>query len=384
MTGTADPYRPFVGASARPAPRIRLASPDLGDEEIDAVARVLRSGILTNGPATAAFEAAFASRHDVRHAVAFGNGTVALASIYRCLDIGPGDEVIVPSLTFISTATSVLHVGALPVFADVDGATFNLDPADVVARVTARTKAIVAVHYGGQPADLAELRAVADEAGVNLIEDAAEAHGAAYQGRPVGGFGAAAMFSFTPTKNLTTGEGGMVTTDDDDLDRRLRLMRNHGQSAPYRHDTLGWNLRLTEMQAAIGTCQLAKLDAILARKAANATWLDDRLAAVEGVQPPARRPDRTHTHMLYTVIVDADRDAVMADLADAGIESRLYFPPAHHQAVFATSGIRPPDLPVTERVTAKMLSLPFHSRLGGAELEEIAGSVAGAVDRHRR
>lgn len=370
---TTDPYDPLGGlAPRRPTPRIRLARPDMGVEEADAVARVLSSGVLTNGPETAAFEAEFAARHGVEHAVAVSNGTVALAAMYLALGIGPGDEVIVPSLTFISTATSVLHVGATPVFADVDPETFNLDPADVASRVTPVTKAIVAVHYAGQAADMDDLQAVADEAGIVLLEDAAEAHGATYRGRSVGSLGRAAMFSFTPTKNITTGEGGMVTTGDGDLARSLRLLRNHGQSAQYRHDTLGWNWRLTEMQAAIGRCQVAKLDTILARKRANAEILGPLVEDRNGVAAPVVRPDRDHVFMLYTTLVDHGRDDLLAALADRGIEARLYFPPAHRQPVFASTALR---LPVTEHLAEHMLSLPFHSLLTPDELTEIAEAL---------
>ena len=317
------------------APRIRLACPEVGEEEVEAIRRVLTSGVLTNGPATREFETAFAQRHHVEHAVAFANGTVALAAMYLGLGIGPGDEVIVPSMTFISSATSVLHVGATPVFADVLPDTFNLDPQDVMNRVTPRTRAILAVHYGGQPADMAELADIALDAGILLLEDAAEAHGASYQGRPVGGLGKAAMFSFTPTKNITMGEGGMVTTNDGDLDARLRLLRNHGQTSLYQHAVLGFNWRITEMQAAMGVVQLGRLDDIIRRKRANATVLGERLRRIRGVTPPAVAADREHVYMLYTILLDAPRNSVRDAMLAGGVEVRLYFPPAHLQPVFA-------------------------------------------------
>jgi perosamine synthetase len=361
--------------SALGAPtRIRLASPDVDDREIAAVARVLRSGILTNGPETAAFETAFAARHRVECGIAFANGTVALAALYLALGIGPGDEVIVPSMTFISSATSVLHVGARPVFADIEPETFTLDPADVARKLTPRTKAILAVHYAGQPADMDGLRAVADDARILLLEDAAEAHGATYRGRPVGGLGAAAMFSFTPTKNITMGEGGLVTTDDGGLAARLRLLRNHGQIALYEHAQLGYNWRLTEMQAAMGLVQLEKLDAILARKASNAMVLRPLLEVIPGVRPPVVAAERTHTFMIYTILLSsAIRDAVLQGMLQAGIEARVYFPPAHRQPVFARTST---DLPATEEVAGRMLSVPFHSRLSASELIEIANTLA--------
>jgi perosamine synthetase len=362
--------------------RIGLARPDVGQEEIEAVSRVLRGPILTNGPETAAFEREFADLHEAEHGVAFANGTVALVALYAALAIGPGDEVIVPSLTFVSSATSILYAGATPVFADIDPETFNLDPADVARRLRPRTKAILAVHYGGQPADLAELSALASDAGVVLIEDAAEAHGARYRGRHVGTWGRAGMFSFTPTKNITTGEGGMVVTGDGDLARRLRLLRNHGQTSPYEHAVLGCNWRLSEMQAAMGRAQTAKLEGILARKHILAADLDRLLDPVADVQAPLVREDRDHVHMLYTVtLTDADaarRDAVISDLARQGIESRVYFPPAHRQPVFGSS---PPNLPVTDDLAGRILSLPVHSRLTPDEVADVAAAVAAAMDR---
>ncbi len=365
--GAADPRLPWI----------RLANPDVGEEELEAIKKVLFSGILTNGPQTAAFEDVFARRHKVSQAVAFANGTVALAAIYTALGIGPGDEVIVPSMTFISTATSVLHVGARPVFAEVTEDTFNLDPADVETRLTPRTRAIVAVHYGGQPADLEELGSIARAAGIDLIEDAAQAHGASYKGRPVGGFGGAAMFSFTPTKNITTGEGGIVTTNDDDLAGRLRLLRNHGQTRLYHHDVLGYNWRMTEMQAAMGIVQLSKLDGILARKWVNARYLRSQLPSSEELQLPVACEDRTHAYMLFTVKVrEGHRDRIMDTLLNAGIEARLYFPPAHLQPIFMNEGV---SLPRTERLANRMMSIPFHSRLSQSEIDVVVEALQSAV-----
>jgi perosamine synthetase len=366
-----------TGVDTNWVPKIRLASPDVGEDELDAIKTALFSGVLTNGPRTTAFETAFASRHQVPHAVAFANGTVALAAIYLALGIGPGDEVIVPSMTFISSATSVLHVGARPIFAEVMEDTFNLDPADVEARMTSRTRAILAVHYGGQPADLSELASIAGHAGIDLIEDAAQAHGASYRGQPVGGFGRAAMFSFTPTKNVTTGEGGLVTTNDEDLAASLRLLRNHGQTSLYQHDSLGYNWRITELQAAMGVVQIKKLDAILERKWANATYLRRTLSDEGAIELPVSRDDRTHAYMLFTLKVKhGRRDRVMGSLLESGIEARLYFPPAHLQPVFRDSGAR---LPRTEHLAGQMLSIPFHSRLRTIELDDIAAALRHAT-----
>jgi perosamine synthetase len=356
--------------------RIRLAKPDIGHEEVEAAGRVLRSGVLTNGPATKEFEELFAARHQTSHAVAFANGTVALTAIYLGLGLRPGDEVIVPSMTFVSSATSVSHMGGVPVFADVRPDTFTLDPSDVARRITDRTRAILAVHYGGQSADIDELQALATDRHLHLIEDAAQAHGGSYHGRPVGSLGVAAMFSFTPTKNITTGEGGMVTTHDAELAERMRLLRNHGQTALYQHASLGYNWRITEMQAAIGVVQLGKLDAILAKKNANALALGPRLTGIPGVIPPVHLADRGHTYMLYTTLVDGSRDRVLRDLNAQGIEARLYFPPIHQQQVYAHSGAH---LPVTEDLSARMLSLPFHAQLTLGEFDDIVSTLASVM-----
>jgi perosamine synthetase len=361
-------------ADAGPTRRVRLAAPALGDEELAEVAEVFRSGALTNGPATSGFEREFADHHHATHGVAFANGTVALTAMYLGLGIGPGDEVVVPSMTFISTATSVVHVGARPVFAEVDAETFNLDPADAARRITPRPKAILAVHYAGQAADLDELRAVADHAGVPLLEDAAEAHGATYKGRPVGAIGRAGMFSFTPTKNITTGEGGMVLTDDAELAAQMRLLRNHGQTALYEHTALGYNWRLSDILSAVGRAQLRKLPDILARKRELAARLSAGLADVDGVHPPVVRPDRDHVFMIYTTLVDGGRDALRDHLLASGIEARLYFPPVHRQAVFAGDG--PVDLPVTDDVAARMLSLPIHARLTDDDIDHVVATIA--------
>ncbi len=360
--------------------RVRLARPDIGAAEIEAVSEVLTSGVLTSGQQNAAFEREFAARHGAAHGVTFASGTSALAAMLLAEGVGPGDEVIVPAMTFISTATSVCHVGATPVFADIYPRSFNLDPAQIPALVTPRTRAVVAVHYGGQPGDLAAmLKACADE-GLVLLEDAAEAAGAEYQGQPVGTIGAAAMFSFTPTKNITTGEGGLVLTGSADTARRLRLLRNHGQRARYEHTVLGYNWRLTEMQAAMGRVQLRKLGEILARKRANAAWLDRRLARVPGLTPPHRVPYGSHTYMLYTCLIETGRDAVLAHLLDRGIEARIYFPPVHRQPVFAG---RTASLPVTDAVAGRMLSIPMHSLLEPDELTLIADTLEEGVREAR-
>ncbi|MFI9503335.1 DegT/DnrJ/EryC1/StrS family aminotransferase [Nocardia sp. NPDC052566] len=350
----------------------------MGEPELQAVQRVLSSGFLTNGPETAAFEAEFARAHAVPHAVAFANGTVALTAMLLAHGIGPGDEVIVPSFTFLSTATAVVHAGARPVFADVHTDIMNIDADHVAALITARTRAVIAVHYAGQAADMDELRAVTDRAGILLLEDAAEAHGASYRGRPVGGLADGAMFSFTPTKNITTGEGGMVTTNDPDYARRMRQLRNHGVAEEGSARTaIGYNWRITEMQAAIGRVQLTRLSGIIERKQANAQVLAAALRDADVLFPP-NRPDRTATYMLLTLRSTARRDAIVHGLRERGIEARVYFPPAHLDTVFAADQV---TLPRTEQIASTVFSIPCHPALTGDDLAQIAKEITTLAPR---
>jgi perosamine synthetase len=311
------------------------------------------------------------------------SGTDALLAALLALGIGAGDEVIVPDITFISSATSVLHAGAEPVFADVERATVNLDAESVEQAVTPRTKAIMAVHYAGQACSMEPLLAVARHHRLAVIEDAAEAHGATYRGQSVGTFGAAAMFSFTPTKNITTGEGGLVTTDDDALAERLRLLRNHGSRVTYHHELVGYNYRMTEMQAAMGVEQLKKLPRILERKRQLARLLTELLAPVPGVETPTEAPDRSHTYQMYTIQVDArragrTRDQLAEHLAARGVQTRVCFPPLHRQPIFQGRGLATP-LPVSEALGAEILSLPIHSKLTDEKIRYVAGNIAAAI-----
>lgn len=351
--------------------RIRLAGPTVGVPELRAVERVMASGTFTNGPETAAFEREFAALHSVEHAVAFANGTVALTAMLVAYGIGPGDEVIVPSLTFISTATSVLHVGARPRFAEVTASTLTIDATHAATLVTDRTKAIVAVHYAGQPADMDDLRDLARRAGVRLLEDAAQAHGAAYRGRPVGGLADGAMFSFTPIKNITTGEGGLVTTGDGEVAAVLRELRDHGVAEGGVRRRLGYNWRITEFQAAIGRAQLSRLADIVERKRANARFFAELLADAD-VEVPVPAGDRTSTYTLMTLRSATRRDAIMAGLRQLGVQVRLYFPPAHRDPLFVDGGVR---LHHTERVAATLFTVPFHAQLSRDELRMMATAI---------
>lgn len=355
---------------------IPIARPLLGDDERAAVDRVLRSGHLAGGSEVAAFESEFAALVDGRECVAVNSGTSALFLGLMAAGVGPGDEVIVPSFTFAATANAVAAVGATPVFADIDAATFCLDPAAVTAAVTSRTAAIMPVHLYGHPANLQALGEVADRHGLALFEDAAQAHAARWQGRPVGSFGAFGAFSFYPTKNMTSGEGGMITTADPQLARRARLLRNQGMEQRYRNEVVGHNMRMSDLHAAIGRVQLGRLPGFTARRQSNAAFLTENLP---GVRVPLVSPGAEHVYHQYTLRV-SDRDRLRASLEQRGVGSDVYYPiPVHALPSFD----RKLDLPETERAAAEVLSIPVHPGLDASDLELIARAVREAVREER-
>lgn len=353
---------------------IPISKPDIGPAEEAAVLEVLRSGMLAMGRRTVEFEEAWAAYCGVRHAVLMANGTVALEAILRGLGVGPGDEVVVPSFTFNATASAVLVVGARPVFADVRQDDFCLDPASVAAAVTPRTKAIVAVHLYGLMADMEPLVEIAERRGLALVEDAAQAHGATCRGRKAGQFGPA-MFSLYATKNLMTGEGGFATTDDDGLAERLRLYRNHGMRVRYHHDTLGTNLKPTDLAAALGLAQLARLDERTAQRRRNAARLTESLA---GYLTPSVPAGREHVWHQYTMRFPGERDRVAAALAERGVGTLVYYPiPVHRQAYIQplVPGAAGLDLPVTNRLADEVLSIPVRPNLAPDEVEAVIAAV---------
>ncbi|MDN7025471.1 DegT/DnrJ/EryC1/StrS family aminotransferase [Methanoculleus sp. FWC-SCC1] len=360
---------------------IPIAQPDLGEEEIAAVAEVIRSGMIASGPKVAEFERRFADYCGTEYAIATSNGTTSLHAGMLAAGIGPGDEVIVPAFTFFATASSVSMCGATPVFADVDEWTFNLDPASVLEAITPKTKAIMGVHLFGQPFDVDAVQEICDDHNILLFEDAAQAHGAEYHGRRVGGLGGLGTFgsfSFYPTKNMTTGEGGMVTTNDPEIARKTRLLVNHGQAEKYLHTAIGYNFRMTDIGAAIGLVQLGKLEGFNERRTANARYYDEHLTA-PGVVTPYVAPGGRHVYHQYVATVGDEcpltRDELMAYLGRQGVGSAVHYPiPVQDQPVYR-AGQDAVKCPVSSQLARQVLSLPVHPGIGIKELEQVCDAV---------
>ena len=369
---------------------IAIAHPLFGAEEEAAVLRVLGSGQLAQGECVATFERRFAELCHVREAVAVSSGTAALHLALLAHGIGRGDEVITTAFSFAATANVILLVGATPVFVDIEPDTCTLDPVQAERALTRRTKAIIPVHLYGHPCEMNRLQKIAEAFSLVLIEDASQAHAATIDGRPVGSFGTG-CFSFYATKNMTTGEGGMVTTDDPAIAEQVRLLRNHGQEARYYQIALGYNLRMTELQAALGIAQIEKLEYFTQRRRANATYLTNNLQGI--VQTPVERPGYRHVYHQYTIKIPSKRNEFMTELRARGVDTTIHYPiPIHQQPFYRrkpclfrvlSPGRRTPvkgnnpaaHLPVTESAAQEVLSLPVHPALSQEDLSTIEREV---------
>lgn len=366
---------------------IPLSAPDITEAEIAAVTAVLRIGRLSLGPRLEEFERAMAQYIGVPHAVGVSSGTAGLHLCIRALGIGEGDEVIVPSFTFIAAANAIRYERATPVFVDIEPATLNLDPAKIEAAVTPRTRAILAVHTFGVPANMQAILDIAARHRLLVIEDACEAIGAEYQGRRVGSFGHAAVFAFYPNKQITTGEGGIVVTRDADLARRIRALRNQGRYETddwLQHSELGYNYRLSEMQCALGIEQLKRIETILAARAALARRYHDRLKSEPLVLPPLEIPHSRISWFVYVARLlpefsPAQRDAVLRALTNQGIGCARYFAPIHLQPAYGAR--KNSDLPVTESESARTIALPFFNRLTDDQLNRVCEALSQALRR---
>ncbi|WP_336660599.1 DegT/DnrJ/EryC1/StrS family aminotransferase [Leucobacter sp. USHLN153] len=361
---------------------IPAARPLIGDEEREAVDRVLRSGMIAQGPEVATFEQEFGAHFaEGRPTVAVNSGTSGQHLGLLAAGVGAGDEVIVPSFTFAATGNSVALTGATPVFADIDPDTFTLDPESVRAAITPRTKGIMPVHLYGHPFLVDQIEAIAREHGLAIFEDAAQAHGASWKGRPVGTIGDFAMFSLYPTKNMTSGEGGMVTCATEELARGVRLLRNQGMETQYANEVIGFNARMTDVHAAIGRVQLTKVDAWTEQRQANAAALNTGLAGLEGVKTPVVVDGAVHVYHQYTIRVDADeRDRLRDALKDEHqVGSGVYYPIPNHRLPSLARFAPDLHLPETERAATEVLSLPVHPSLSEGDLERIIAGVTAVL-----
>jgi dTDP-4-amino-4,6-dideoxygalactose transaminase len=349
---------------------IPAAKPLIGDEERAAVDRVLQSGMLAQGPEVAAFENEFSRIVAGRQCVAVNSGTSGLHLALIAAGIKKGDEVIVPSFTFAATANSVALTGATPVFVDIDPRTFTINPIAIEAAITPRTRAIQLVHLYGQPAAMKDIMAISVRYNLLVIEDAAQAHLASFDGTPVGAFGIAGIFSFYPTKNMTSGEGGMITTASDEVARQSRLLRNQGMEKRYANEIVGFNTRMTDIHAAIGRVQLTKLAGWTEKRRSNAKFLDENL---NGVVVPYVAPGAFHVYHQYTIrVVGHDRDAFAAEMTKCGVGNGVYYPtPVHELPSFRHTF----DLPDTTRMTKEVLSIPVHPSLSTEDLETIVSVI---------
>ncbi|MDY7080702.1 MAG: DegT/DnrJ/EryC1/StrS aminotransferase family protein [Chloroflexota bacterium] len=352
---------------------IPISRPQIGEAEKQAVLEVLESGMLVQGQRVARLEEQFAEVCGTRYGVATSSGTTALHIALLAHDIGPGDEVITTPFTFIATVNAILFVGARPVLVDIDEETFNVNPALIEAAVTPLTRAVIPVHLYGHPCDMDAVMDIARRHDLVVVEDAAQAIGATYQGKPVGGFGTG-CFSLYATKNIAAGEGGMITTDDEALAERCRMLRSHGMRRRYYHEFMGYNFRMTNLHAAIAVAQMDRLEEFTARRRANAAYLSENITSVV---TPRVREGYEHVWHQYTVRVDGgrDRDAAVQQLKDAGVGTGIFYPVPAHQHDYLRKVVGELSLPVAERLAKEVISLPVHPGLSQADLEQIVMAV---------
>lgn len=350
---------------------IPIAKPWIGDDEKKEVEKVLESGMLASGEWVKKFEYEFSKYVGTRYALATTNGTQALILALLAIDVR-NREVLVPSFTFIATATSVIAAGGIPVFVEIDERTYNIDPNDLKKKITDKTSAIIPVHLYGQPANMDEIIEIAESRDLWIVEDAAQAHGAEWNGRKVGSLGDVAAFSFYPTKNMTTGEGGMITTNNEEIAEKISLLRDHGQKERYLHISLGWNFRMTNIAAAIGLVQLKKLDIANEIRRRNARYFDENLEGF--VTTPYVDSRAKHVYHQYTIRLK-NRDKLIEHLKRNEIGYGIYYPRGvHEQPVMKELGYTS-SLPVTEKVCKEVLSIPVHPLLSESDLEKIVKTI---------
>lgn len=352
---------------------IPVSKPFIGEEEKAYVLEVLNSGMLAQGPKVAKLEEKFAQLCGVKHAIATTSGTTALHVSLLAHGIGPGDEVITTPFTFIASANSIIFTGAKPVYVDVDEETFNINPSLIEAAITSKTKAILPVHLFGYVCDMDALQSIADRHNLIIIEDACQAVGASYNGKIAGSFGTGA-FSLYATKNVMSGEGGMITTSDDDIAEKCRMIRSHGMKRRYYHDMLGYNFRMSDLHAAIGLAQIDRIEDFTRARNKNAHYLNQN---IKSVLTPKVKTGYGHVWHQYTIRVDGgrDRDAAVKQLADGGVGSGVFYPVPAHQQQYMRDLVGEYHLPIAEKLAKEVISLPVHPQLSQIDLETIVAEV---------
>ncbi len=366
--------------------RVKVNEPYIDVDEINEVVRVLKSRYLAAGELVKLFEKEFAKYIGVKHAVTVSNGTIALFLAYKVLGIGSGDEVLVPDFTFMATASMVVTVGARPVFVDIDLETYTIDVYDLERKISDKTKAIVPVHLYGHPAKMDEIMSLAKERNIYVVEDCAQAHGAEYKGEKVGSIGDIGAFSFYATKNLTMGEGGAITTNNDELAELVRLLRNHGQISRYHHIIIGWNFRITEIQAAIGLQQLRRLDEMNERRRAIAKLYNEELASIEGLRLPVEKSWAKHVYHQYTIWVEREilRDKLMEYLRSNGVQTAIHYSkPLHLQEAFINLGIKQNCCRNAIKASKHVLSLPMHVGLSDDDVMYVIKLIKKFMKEHQ-
>jgi len=361
---------------------IPIAKPFIGDEEIKEVESVLRSGFIAQGPKVAEFEEKFANYIGTRHAIATSSGTTALHVALLCAGIGKDDEVITTPFSFAATANTILYVGAKPVFVDIDPKTYNINPELIEEAITRKTKAIMPVHLYGQPADMSRINKIAQKHNLKVIEDAAQAHGAVYNGINVGLWGDMACFSFYPTKNITTSEGGIITTNNNEFDHDARALRAHGESERYQHVILGYNFRMTDIAAAIGVVQLKRLDGFNEKRIENAEYLTEHVKYIDGIEPPFVQENVKHVFHQYTIrVANGKRDKLRDFLNSEGIGTGIHYPkPIYKQKLYEDLGYTA-NCPEALKAASEVLSIPVNPSLSAEDLGTIVSVLEDASDR---
>lgn len=359
--------------------KVPIAKPIIGEEEIENVVEVLKSGMIAQGPKVMEFEEKFANWIGAKYGIATNSGTSALHVALLACGIGEGDEVITTPFTFIASGNAIVYTGATPVFADIDLDTYTIDPDKIEDLITDKTKAILPVQLYGQAADMDKIREIAEKHDLKIIEDAAQAHGAEYNGEKVGTLGDIACFSFYPTKNMTTSEGGMITTNDEELAKKAQMFRAHGASERYHHDEIGYNFRMTDIAAAIGLAQLKVIDEFNDKRISNADYLNEQLKDVEGIVTPKSPDNYKHVYHQYTILVEkGNRDDWVEFLTNKGIGTGIHYPiPLYNQPIYKKLGIEG-DCPLAEKAADNVISLPVHPSLTKEDLDLVVDAVKEA------